>query len=278
MSFTVKFSINKGWIMSDIVSQENQSLAALRIIDYQPSLLPVQIVETTTYYATKHLKIIGTGIDGKKYAVKRVSQKDNRGLIPASELFCYELARAIFLPVPYYEIVKLKDSELAFGSVWEGGVDIGDALDRVLTGEIETNNPKLILSKIYAFDLFVNNTDRHFNNYLVCLKHEKHSIIAFDFSMAWYAGVDPFGYQALNPEYDTCRYHKIIRASKHYFDAELARNTLTEIDKISIDKVEQILRRMPDSWFSMQQRQEVLAWWDSSAKTERITRLKTEIR
>lgn len=60
--------------------------------------------------------------------------------------------------------------------------------------------------------------------------------------------------------------------------AELARNTLTELDKISIDKIEQILRLMPDSWFSMQQRQEVVAWWDSSAKTERVTRLKTEIR
>lgn len=264
--------------MGDIVSQENQSLAVLRMIEYQSSLLPVQIVETTTHHSTKHLKIIGTGIDGKKYAVKRVCEQDNNCLIPASELFCYELARTIFLPVPYYEIVKLKDNELAFGSVWEGGVDFDDALTRVLMGEIETNNPKLILSKIYAFDLFVNNTDRHFNNYLVCLKHEKHSIIAFDFSMAWYAGVDPFGYQALNPEYDTYQHHKIIKASKHYFDAELAKNTLTEIDKISIDKIEQILRLMPDSWFSMQQRQEVVAWWDSSAKTERITRLKTEIR
>lgn len=265
----------------DSISQENAPKTKFLDLSYQSALFPVPIVELyPSDGMTRHLRWFGKGEDNKDYAIKRVSEAHSNGLIPASELFCYELARSIFLPVPDYEVVKLRDIEFAFGSVIEGGMELDNPIMRVLMGDrdIKVHNPKQLLSRVYAFDLFVNNTDRSFQNYLVRSSRQGHIILIFDFSMAWYAGGDPFGYQALNPEYDTYRNHKIIKGAKHYFDAELARNTLTEIDKITTDKVQKILQLMPESWFSSTQRQEVIEWWDSVAKTERITRLKTEIR
>lgn len=263
----------------DSISQENAPKTKFLDLSYQSALFPVPIVELyPSDGMTRHLKWFGKGEDNKDYAIKRVSEAHSNGLIPASELFCYELARTIFLPVPDYEVVKLRDIEFAFGSVVEGGVELDNPIMRVLMGDgdIKVHNPKQLLSRVYAFDLFVNNTDRSFQNYLVRSSRQGHIIMAFDFGMAWYAG-DPFGYQALDGMYDTQKTYQLIKRL-HYFDAELARNTLTEIDKITTDRVQKILQLMPESWFSSAQRQEVIEWWDSAAKTERITRLKTEIR
>lgn len=133
----------------------------------QTRLVPVEIVDINpSTQGTVQLKTTGIGRDGRDYAIKRVCDSQN-GLIPASEMFCYRLARRINIAVPQFEILDFK-GELAFGSVWEGGVLSDTSLKiKILIGEIEMAGLSDILSRIYALDIFVNNTDRNISNYLM---------------------------------------------------------------------------------------------------------------
>lgn len=247
---------------------------------FQRSFLPVPISDLyPSNQNSADLAYIGTGIDGRDYAVKRVS--DGRGFVPASELFCYELAAKLHIPTPEYRILGLRGGELAFGSIWEGGVQapitkVSEMMD-ILTGKKPVKELKKFLSKVFAFDLFINNEDRHIGNYLFRGSFQGIIGLAYDFSRAWYE----IGYQNFNCIQHTSNtysyHHKYIRQSAFY-DQTIAQQTLNLISQIPPSEINDILFScMPHDWLPIPEKQDVVSWWTSSSLNARITTLMAEV-
>ncbi|SED29231.1 hypothetical protein SAMN04490185_3193 [Pseudomonas frederiksbergensis] len=245
---------------------------------YQKTLIPVDAITTfTSTLGTADLKTIVEGRDGKHYAVKTTS--DGAGKIPASELFCYELAYRVVIPTPSYSLIKLPTGELAFGSAWEGGVINGNSkidyptfIDNVLRGNVKVTNLQSFFSRLYAFDLFVNNVDRHWNNYLWRTSFGDSLIaLAFDFSKACFE-VGHSGFEATHPSTKTQLIFSMLNVSKNYIRAE-AVACLEEIRVISSEDVSTILENFPSSWMSKHDRKSYIDWWSSQARHDRIDSL-----
>jgi HipA-like protein len=246
-------------------------------LQYQRTLFPVEIIE---FYpndqGSADLSLIGSGRNAKDYAIKRIS--DGRGMVPATELFCYELARRVNIATPDFDIVLLADGELAFGSVWEGGVhriSNMNEVTKILMGTIQVKSLDNFFGKVYAFDLFINNIDRHFGNFLFRQSHSYFIALAYDYSRAWYE-VDYKGFQATDKQSKTQQVNELIRKF-HKFNRQQAVQTLDELCQISQSSIEHILTEIPVNWMTKQQREEIIEWWGTDEFASRFVMLNKEI-
>ena len=250
------------------------TMAKKHNVAYQKELLPIdayQIHKNTQ--GTADLQVIVTASNNKDYAVKMVT--DGNGYIPATELFCYELARLVDVPTPSYDLITMRDGTLAFGSVWEGGVhhisEANQIMD-ILTGKIAVRDLNLFLSRVYAFDLFINNLDRHFGNYLFRQSYNSLIGLAFDYSRAWYE-VGAYQYESLEDKKSkTQMCHSVIEQYNKY-DRNAALQTLTQISAIPDKKIEKLLQAIPDAWLSGNIKNEIVDWWGSQLMNDRINKI-----
>jgi len=242
---------------------------------YQQALFPIEIIETyPSNEGTADLTTIGKGQNSKHYAIKRIS--DGNGFVPASEFFCYELARHVSIATPDYDYLSLPKTEIAFGSVWEGGVHSlnknNDVID-ILENTVIVDDLERFFGKVYAFDLFVNNEDRHFGNYIFRESFGKTKIaLAFDFSRAW-KETDPFGYSCLQSDTRTKECHEAIKDYGR-FDHAAALDTLEKIRAIDKEIIVSIMENMHSSWMSKSEKKVIIDWWGSEPFHERIDKLK----
>ncbi|WP_020161286.1 HipA family kinase [Methylobacter marinus] len=246
-------------------------------LQYQRELFPVEIIDLyPNDQGSADLSLIGTGRNNKDYAIKRVC--DGNNMIPATELFCYELARRVNIATPEFDIVMLKDGELAFGSVWEGGVyrisGVNEAA-KILTGATKVKALDQFFGKVYAFDLFINNIDRHFGNFLFRQSYNSCIALAFDYSRAWYE-IDFAGLQAIDKQ---CKTQMVINIIKKFgrFDRQQSEKTLDELSQIEPSTIEQILSEIPESWMTKKQSNGIIAWWNTQHFKDRLLTLKKEI-
>ncbi len=108
--------------------------------------------------------------DGCDYAVKTTNPNK---LVPHSEWFCTHLGEMVGLASPPCKLVELQN-DVAFGSRWESGHDPDQWWIRATNGQIDAQHIAPTLSRIFAFDLFVGNIDRHAKNYIVGSKIAGH--------------------------------------------------------------------------------------------------------
>lgn len=244
---------------------------------YQRALFPVKIVN---FYPnptdSSDLTLIGSGENGKDYAIKTVD--DGNGYVAASELFCYELASRLKIPTPDYNIVFDKNGNLAFGSVWEGGVVLlseNNNLAKIMRDKIQVQGLVNFFSRVFAFDLFVNNIDRHFGNFLVRNSFNSHIILAYDFSRACFetglSGVD-----CLDEASNTMRSNKIIKRAKKYNSLE-ALSIFELLKNMKREQVATIFTAMPDEWLQKGERAGFLKWWGSPEFKTRLNQLSKEL-
>ncbi|CAH0649412.1 MULTISPECIES: HipA family kinase [unclassified Pseudomonas] len=245
---------------------------------YQKRLFPVDILtEYPNNQGSADLQLIVNARDGKDYAVKKPT--DGKGKVPASELVCYELAYRVTIPTPNYAFIRLSDGTLGFGSLWEGGVkklsDMHDVM-QILKAKIKVNNLKTFLSRLYAFDIFVNNEDRHWGNYLWRQSFDNNFIaLAFDFSRACFeTGHDC--YDALHPDCNTQDSFMLINLTMNY-DRTEAIACLDQLAAISVEDVEEILENMPAGWLTKAEKKSYTDWWKSQARIDRINTIKRRI-
>ena len=111
---------------------------------------------------------------------------------PHAEWFWTTLADELGISGPVCEIIKLLDGSLVFGSRWEGGIVPDTAIPNVPTwvtmvqsGAIPVADIRLALTRIYVFDLFIHNPDRHLRNFLIRSRRTGYAVLAFDYSRAW---------------------------------------------------------------------------------------------
>ncbi len=245
---------------------------------YQRQLMPIDVITSySSQMGTADLRVIVEARDGKHYAVKTVA--DGTGGVPASELFCYELAYRVLIPTPSYAFINMPNDGISFGSAWEGGVVNGDPkinyplfINEVLTGQKKVPNLKVFFSRLFAFDLFVNNVDRHWGNYLWRTSYnDSYVALAFDFSRACFElGHD--GYHALSPLSRTQSTFRLLNTTKNY-DRSEAVACLEAIRAITTAEVEGILGNFPTAWMPKTKRREYIEWWNSDARQARIDHL-----
>jgi hypothetical protein len=244
------------------------------------------------------------GVDLNTYAVKTLADSVEYPFTPFDEYFCYELAKRCQIAVPNYNLLKLKDGCLGFGSIWEGGVlenGINLAINEFANKQhVKFTSDQLInaLSAIYTLDMFVTNEDRHMGNYMV--KHNgdsvgTHSLLAMDFGRSWtsvrfpidlngnIANSDRYPYNYLSPPYPTP--NKVTATAKNAnilwspnifggLSGHAVFRVLNILNSISTKTISNILDGAPDEWCSISRKQTICDWWASDLKTKRIDNLK----
>lgn len=120
--------------------------------------------------------------DGADYVLKDGAADP---LTPHNEWFSTHLAQAVKIVCPPCAIIEDEHGNLLFGSRWEGGVSSSSWLSMVHRGELNKTDIAAPLSRILAFDYFIQNGDRHLDNYIVRGQRNGHLIMAIDFSRSW---------------------------------------------------------------------------------------------
>jgi hypothetical protein len=110
--------------------------------------------------------------------------------VRASEWLGTQIAEAIGLAAPTPTIIELPDGTTVFGSRRIAGVADATVTTAFLTTPTLSNASapvaglQALLSKIYAYDMFCHNDDRHFGNYLSVDDRGRRRLYTYDFSRA----------------------------------------------------------------------------------------------
>jgi hypothetical protein len=189
----------------------------------------------------------------------------------ASEWLCTQLAETIGIAAPPVAVIELANGNLVFGSRRISGVadDIATQLYLTRKTEIGPNPSNLssLLSMIYTFDMFVNNDDRHFGNYLTVEENGTRRLFAFDFSRAMFWRWPWVNFPSPNQNTRVCG--KILRSS-HGFDINAAREILGKLKTLSPAIIEGFLNRMPSEWLSGERKKEFMNMWSGVERQDRI--------
>jgi len=200
--------------------------------------------------------------DGMEYVIK---DRSSHLTTPHNEWFCSCLAASVGIAVPPFAQVELPTGEYAFGSRWEGGVAAEDWRVLLANNKIKIDEFASTLSKIWAFDHFVFNPDRHFSNYIVRNLTNTYGMLAIDFSRAWLDSGFPPGDLPFKDKDNTMMCARMITSvfGKYLMQNEIDK-TLNSISKVHEARVSDIINSHPKNWVTDTQRDAILSWWNSS--------------
>lgn len=240
----------------------------------QRRLFPLHIVAVSPVAAgTARLKVEGEGDDGHPYFIKRVADGP---YVPANELICSALASDVGLVVPDFAVGILNDDQEAFCSRCEGGLQSAQEwMTKILTAPPLPAGVISALSRWFAFDLFTNNPDRHFNNFLYREDRGISSLFGFDFSEALFA--EPWPPAAnLNPGCNTLKVRRLLAGKGVPLDHDQAVLVLDRIDGLDVDWVQESMPALPDNWLPVVERNALDDWWRND-RHARVDYIKQEI-
>ncbi len=206
--------------------------------------------------------------DGSDYAVK----DENAGkYIPHTEWFCKHLGDQVGIASPECRLVEVNGA-VAFGSRWESSHQPENWWLRVQSGEIEKSRVAPVLSRIFAFDLFVQNEDRHAKNYIVRPQaDDKLSFLAFDYSQAWMTTGWPLTAPPMNPTIVTCQNFKLInQILGGILDISEALFVLDNLYKTDAVRIEMIIDSHPSCWIDAGDKDRILTFWKDGEAQNRI--------
>jgi hypothetical protein len=216
--------------------------------------------------------------DGCEYFIKDDSK---RPLMRHAEWFCTRLAERVGISGPPCEIVELSDGTLAFGSRCEGGVipppPAPQWWDRVRSGEIPLADIRVALTRIYAFDHFIHNEDRHGLNFLGRQQQHGYSLLAFDYSRSWtYHGfpLPNLPFDPLDPNERTVNVQRQLTALfGPYVDPVEARQFLDTIKHLPVTIILDIISSHPKDWLPASKKKAIIKWWKSSGRADRLEQI-----
>lgn len=240
----------------------------------QLSIFPKTIVRTETVsFGTADCSTMGVADNGEEFVLKRLC---NGSMVPASEWICSSLAVAAGLAVPTFEIVTLDDGEMAFGSHWDNLLKSSDIRETWIRKLPLPENFSAHLSRIYAFDQFVYNQDRHLNNYFFRYGSKPGNppvLLAPDYSRALFAAEFPPPDRL--PRCNTVNVARFVLGN-YGWEPNQANTVLNRLEIIPFEKVKLIVDEMPDSWLSQSHKEKFIQWWQNEA-AHRARRLKEKI-
>lgn len=223
----------------------------------------------------------GIANDGQTFVIKSPL---THCLLPATEAFCEALAVACQLPATTGAWVDVNGLS-CYGSRFEGGLD--QPMKSVSNLEIESRkrqwsrctNPG-VASATFAFDLFVNNYDRHHNNWTFQNQNGNLTARVFDFSKAWWVVAPdlknlphPSAMKSMLPQFErTCGTYKSVRMWAKE-DLSAAQNVLDLLKQVSHTWVNTQISGFPTGWVDPNTLATTLVWWSSPLKNERIKQI-----
>lgn len=216
--------------------------------------------------------------DGLDYAFKQVA---SGGLyVPATEWLCGHLSNTCRIHTPPMEILQGLDGKQWFGSRIEGG-KLEEDMCRLefSSGDMLNRIPTLCerISAIYAIDLFVNNTDRHLDNYLFRSSFNGGTVVlAFDYSLAWLAHCPELkGF----PAHDSNTQKMRMYLDRLYgFDPASAIKVITDIQGLPDDWIDGPVASMPVEWKQEVDMDAAVAWWKSKDRAARCEAIKEALK
>jgi hypothetical protein len=213
--------------------------------------------------------------DGCDYVVKDGSKS---AFTPHDEWFCTHLASAIGIPSPPCTVVEYPDGSLAFGSRWEGGVAKEPWWEMVRRGAIVMADIAPALSRIYAFDHFVHNEDRHLRNFLFRDQHQGWAVLAFDYSRAWLYNGMPLPALPFQPDKKTIMARRFLLSEfGEYIDKAEADGALQKIADVKETQILQSINSHPKTWLPDDEKDKIVNWWQSQQRTDRINQIRQGI-
>lgn len=213
--------------------------------------------------------------DGSDYAIK---DDLTVAAVPHSEWFCTHLGELVGLASPPCKIVDVH-GRACFGSRWETGHNARDWWVRAKAGTIDFASLAPTVSRIYAFDLFVNNVDRHLTNYIVREQHFGTALLAFDYSRAWLVNGMPPPIMPMPENQKTVMVIKALRGLfGDFFHVDQANHVLDSLELIKPYQVEKIIGEHPKEWLTEDQRDAILSWWKSGVRTSRISDIRKGVK
>jgi hypothetical protein len=235
-------------------------------------LIPVRVVSTwNPSTATVSRPRFATCDDQLDYCIKH----DEGGRpIRANEWICTALARAAGIAVPPAAIVENLDGSLLFGSQIIGD-DVNDNMGLFQSGILTTDNLDHI-AKTFALDLFIQNPDRHVNQYKVHPQNRRDRFYSFDFGEAlfshWPNLILPLPSACntiLNIRWIENRYGRLRRSQME--------SVLTRLEKLDGASMVGTVKQMPPGWLHPRICGEFLRWWASHARRTRVTEIRNGI-
>jgi hypothetical protein len=205
--------------------------------------------------------------DGSDYAIKDGIKQH---AIPHSEWFCTKLGEAVGLASPPCKVVDVQGNQW-FGSRWETGHNAKDWWLRAAAKQLNFDLLRDTISRIFAFDLFVHNVDRHLTNFIVREQHLGISMLAFDYSRAWLCHGFPLPSLPMSPSTKTIRALRYLKVEfGNFISIAETDKVLTNIAAVPDQQIDAIIGSHPQKWLTESQKTAILNWWKSSKKTQRI--------
>jgi len=190
-----------------------------------------------------------------------------------NEWFCAHLGMAANIRTHGFRVVENMTGEEWFGSSWEKG-EITDWWSLVLGGQIALDDIKADLSRIYALDLFTNNTDRHIRNYIVRAEGTGHRVWAIDHGRAWLFNGFPPPTLPLLSSSSTVAVKDWMKSNFGDFQCvDVIAEVLIKIKKIRVGRIKDIIASQPTNWLDQSQKDAIVAWWEDGSAHARLDQI-----
>jgi hypothetical protein len=244
-------------------------------VKQQNSFLPIQITDVVPpERTTAKLKMIGISEIGVKYALKTLTDDP---VLPLTEWFCYSLCRLTGIATPDFDVVKMPDGSLAFGSKWEppstfiadpSGSDKEELMLRLF-------NTADGLSQMLTLDCFLPNKDRHFGNIMFKPQQRSQQVLAFDWSEL-NCVKNCFLPEKLADKSNTISTITVLiylgkASNKNYLSSKKITDYSNRIKEISSKDISIILHTAPVEWHNGIDINGIIAWWNPANVALRLT-------
>jgi hypothetical protein len=217
--------------------------------------------------------------DNLDYVIK---DRRTHRLLPHSEWFCSHLADFLGIAGPPCKVVEMPDGSKVFGSRWEGGVLRGPPHPRwwelVIAGTLDIASCSATLTRLYVFDHFVHNVDRHLDNILARDQRSGIALLALDYSHAWLMNGFPLPALPLSSDANTVAAQRdLARQCGPYVNLSEARRFSEQIKRVPVGRIKQIISAHPKEWLSVRLKSSILKWWSSEDMISRVEGIATGI-
>lgn len=203
-----------------------------------------------------------------------IKKNDVHPALSHCEWFCSSLATAVGVPQVPFNIIRHPDGAYCFGSRWMEG-KTKDWWNLALQGAVTFSDLAEDLSRIYAFDLFIHNVDRHANNYMVVPINGAYKVYSFDYSRSWLISGFPPTTVMTDPTCNTVNVKNWLKRNfGDYISINAAFEVLDAIDAISVGQVHDIIYAHPKDWLTQQEEDAIIAWWSNGMASERVETIK----
>lgn len=206
--------------------------------------------------------------------------KDDKGGRPirATEWIATKVADALGLSVAEAAVLEGPDGSTYFGSLQPTSIADEDQCNRFLrtpsVDEVGRPAPWLgqYLSRLWAYDLFLDNPDRNLRNFV--LERSARRIRAIDFASARYVHKPDTKFPIASD--NTIVVGRFVR-SRHGSHRESAIELLDWLGSMATSTITGILDAMPEDWLSEVHRNEFVEAWSDGRRQARIASVKALI-